>query len=225
MKRRSPGENFTQSGRGLPLAVVAEICSGVVLTLWVKVFSGRVRVKEVPDATWTISKVLTATKLAPPWLLDPEDVVEEAIGVRLPVASMTTGVPVPDAIAVVVLEVDELVVVDVVDDADPLAGCEADPAEAAVLRLDAVEPVEVLAVLVEDVVELAAAVLRGGVTLVVTDVPVDATAPEELIVTRVTRGGMTATVTVGTTASCCTEGVDAGLALMLAVSPVGCTTL
>ena len=104
VKRRSPGENFTQSGRGLPLAVVAEICSGVVLTLWVKVFSGRVRVKEVPGATLTISKVLTATKLAPPWLLDPEDVVEEAIGVRLPVASMTTGVPVPDAIAVVVLE-------------------------------------------------------------------------------------------------------------------------
>lgn len=106
-----------------------------------------------------------------------------------------------------------------------VAGCDAAPADAAALRLDSVEPAEVPGVLFEDVVEPEAAVLRTGVPLVVTDVPVDVTAAEALIVTRGTRGGTTATFTVGATTSCCTEGIDLGFALMLAVSPVGCTAL
>lgn len=42
------------------------------------------------------------------------------MGVRLPVTSMATGAPVPDAISVGVLEVDELVVAVVFDAADEL---------------------------------------------------------------------------------------------------------
>ena len=100
VKRRSPGEKITQSGKGLPLAVVAEICRGVVLTLWVKVFSGRVKLKVVPGETLTTSNVLTATKLEVPWLLLPPDEVDEPTGVRLPVTAMAICEVVPDVAVV-----------------------------------------------------------------------------------------------------------------------------
>ncbi len=100
VKRRSPGEKITQSGKGLPAAVVAEICSGVVLTLWVKVLSGRVRLKVVPGKILTTSNVLTATKLEVPWLLLPPDEVDEPTGVRLPVTAIAICEVVPDAAVV-----------------------------------------------------------------------------------------------------------------------------
>jgi hypothetical protein len=82
------------------LAVVAEICRGVVLTLWVKVFSGRVKLKVVPGETLTTSNVLTATKLEVPWLLLPPDEVDEPTGVRLPVTAIAICEVVPDVAVV-----------------------------------------------------------------------------------------------------------------------------
>ena len=67
-----------------------------------KVLSGKVRVKAVPKATLTTSKVLTATKLAVLWLLLPPDAVKEeetGLGVR------ATDGWFPPTLVLVVLEV------------------------------------------------------------------------------------------------------------------------
>lgn len=111
MKLRSPGENLTQSGSGLPPAVVAETCNGVELALWVKVLSGKVIVKAVPGATLTTSKVLTATKLEVPGLLVAPDAVAGATGVAPPVTSTTTGAPAPGVTVVAARDVTELTTV------------------------------------------------------------------------------------------------------------------
>ena len=105
VKLRSTGENFIQSGRGLPSVDVADTSTGVLATLWVKVLSGSVNVKLVPADTFTGLKASTATKPALPEA--PESrlakALPDATGTTVPVASSdkTSGalpVPEPDAV-------------------------------------------------------------------------------------------------------------------------------
>lgn len=182
MNRRSPGENFTQSGSGLPPAVVAEICNGVELTLWMKVLSGRVRLAVVSGAILTISKVLTATKLAVPWLLVPPDEVDRPMGVMLPLISTAIGEPVPDGVVVEELNMELVTVPD-----------------------DAVVPGVAGAVDGEETVagvESTDGWLPPAIVLVVLEVPAGVTGAEELTVTSDVRGATMDTVTAGTTTSC-----------------------
>ncbi len=88
---RSPGENFNQSGNGVPPAVVADTCTGVVATLCVNVLSGRVSVNAVPAGTRRGSNVRTAANPGPEAAAEPsEDAVLAGTGVTVPVGTKAT---------------------------------------------------------------------------------------------------------------------------------------
>ena len=84
VKERSVGENLIQSGKGAPLAVVAEICTDVPALLWVKVLSGSTSVKEPTVATGTVSKVRTPVNPGPD---APDAACTVSGGVTLPVTA------------------------------------------------------------------------------------------------------------------------------------------